>query len=142
MLDNRAEVVGDRGAAFALLGVEDVWGPRFGSVGPDLQRALASLSATPLGPRALELPRILLCHNPAYFAQAAGQVSLQLSGHTHGGQINLLLRPADWVLPHGWVAGHYRLRGSHLYVNRGIGTVGPPARIGAPPEITRVILSA
>jgi predicted MPP superfamily phosphohydrolase len=56
--------------------------------------------------------------------------------------VNLGVRPADFVLPGGWVAGRYDLRGSQLYVNRGFGTVGPPARVGAPPEVTRVVLSA
>jgi predicted MPP superfamily phosphohydrolase len=142
VLQNRGEVVGDGDAGFALLGVDDVWGRRFGGDGPDLERAIASLRQTPLAANAAELPRILLCHNPAYFEHAAGQVSLQLSGHTHGGQVNPLVRPADWLLPHGWVAGHYRYRTSDLYVNRGLGTVGPPARIGAAPEITRIVLTA
>jgi predicted MPP superfamily phosphohydrolase len=91
---------------------------------------------------ALDLPRVLLCHNPSFFAEAAGHVALQLSGHTHGGQVNLGIRPADYLLPGGWVAGRYDLNGSALYVNRGFGTVGPPARLGAPPEVTRLVLSA
>jgi predicted MPP superfamily phosphohydrolase len=83
---------------------------------------------------------VLLCHNPVYFPDAAGQVALQLSGHTHGGQVNPGVRPADWVLPHGYVAGLYQRDGSRLYVNRGFGTAGPPARVGAPPELTRIVL--
>jgi hypothetical protein len=67
---------------------------------------------------------------------------LQLSGHTHGGQINPVLSPAEWVLKHGWVAGLYEQGGSRLYVNRGFGTAGPPARIGAQPEVTRIVLTA
>jgi predicted MPP superfamily phosphohydrolase len=108
-----------------------------------LQRAVAALPQ--LGGKwapALDLPRVLLCHNPSFFSEAAGQVALQLSGHTHGGQVNFGLRPADYVLPGGWVAGRYDLRGSALYVNRGFGTVGPPARLGSPPEVTRIVLSA
>jgi predicted MPP superfamily phosphohydrolase len=142
MLRNEALVIGDADAGFSLLGVEDVWARRGGG-GPDLQRALAALPklAGRVAP-ALDLPRVLLCHNPSYFAEAAGRVGLQLSGHTHGGQVNLGVRPADFVLPGGWVAGRYDLRGSALYVNRGFGVVGPPARIGAPPEVTRIVLSA
>ena len=56
--------------------------------------------------------------------------------------MNIIVRPADWVLKNGWVAGSYERAGSRLYINRGFGTVGPPARIGAPPEITRVVLTA
>lgn len=141
MLRNDSLVIGDAAAGFALLGVDDVWARRDGA-GPDLQRALAALPR--LGGRvapARDLPRILACHNPSFFAEAAGQVALQISGHTHGGQVNLGLRPADYLLPGGWVAGRYELNGSQLYVNRGFGTVGPPARVGAPPEVTRIVLT-
>jgi predicted MPP superfamily phosphohydrolase len=134
-LVNEGRVIGDGGGAFALLGVDDVWargGP--GDGGPDLTRAIAHVRD--------DLPRVLLCHNPVFFPEAAGHVALQLSGHTHGGQINVGPRLADLVLPHGYVAGLYALGGSHLYVNRGFGTAGPPARIGAPPEITRLVLLA
>lgn len=134
VLRNGAQLIGDPAARFALLGVDDVMGPRFGGFGPDLQTAQRR------APESLDLPSILLCHNPVYFERAAGKVQLQLSGHTHGGQVNLLVSPASLVLPHGWVAGMYEDRGSKLYVNRGFGTVGPPARIGAPPEVTKLVL--
>jgi predicted MPP superfamily phosphohydrolase len=142
ILRNDAHVIGGPGAGFALLGVDDVWARREGA-GPDLERAVRALPR--LGGRvapALDLPRILLCHNPSFFAESAGQVALQLSGHTHGGQINLGIRPADYVLPGGWVAGRYDQNGSVLYVNRGFGTVGPPARVFAPPEVTRIVLTS
>jgi len=142
MLRNEALVLGNAEAGLALLGVDDVWARRDGA-GPDLERALARLPR--LGGRvapALDLPRVLLCHNPSFFAESAGRVALQLSGHTHGGQVNLGIRPADYVLPGGWVAGRYDQNGSALYVNRGFGTVGPPARVGAPPEVTRIILTS
>ena len=142
ILRNSGVVVGGAEAGIALLGVDDVWARRQGA-GPDLQRAVAALPQLggKLAP-ALDLPRVLLCHNPSFFKEAAGQVALQLSGHTHGGQVNLGIRPADYLLPGGWVAGRYDLRGSALYVNRGFGTVGPPARLGAAPEVTRVVLTA
>jgi hypothetical protein len=41
-----------------------------------------------------------------------------------------------------YVAGLYRVGGTTLYVNRGFGTVGPPSRVGAPPEVTRIVLVA
>jgi len=141
VLRNRGRVIGGR-EGFALLGVDDVWGRRLGS-GPDVGAALATLPE--LGgsvTAARALPRVLLCHNPAFFEEAALRVGLQLSGHTHGGQINLGIRPADWLLKNGWVAGLYRERGSQLYVNRGFGTAGPPARVGAPPEVTRIVLTS
>ena len=140
MLRNAGSIIGEPGAGFALLGVDDVWARREGQ-GPDLERALQALPRVGgrLAP-ARDLPRVLLCHNPVFFEEAAGRVALQLSGHTHGGQVNLGIRPADYLLPHGWVAGRYDLNGSALYVNRGFGTVGPPARIGARPEVTRIVL--
>jgi uncharacterized protein len=136
VLRNRGLVIGDAGGAIALLGVDDVMGPRFGGYGPDLSAALNSLPG-----RGRELPRVLLCHNPSYFEDSAGRVGLQLSGHTHGGQINLGLRPADWILKNGWVAGSYQSKGSQLYINRGFGTVGPPVRVGSPPEVSRIVLT-
>ncbi|WP_437966871.1 metallophosphoesterase [Sorangium sp. So ce260] len=135
VLSNRGCVVGGAGGAFALLGVDDVWARgRVPGGGPDLGRALADV------PR--DLPRVLLCHNPVFFPDAAGEVALQLSGHTHGGQVNPLVRPADLVLPHGYVAGLYQRGSARLYINRGFGTAGPPARIGAPPEVSRIVLVA
>jgi hypothetical protein len=135
VLRNRGRVLGDAGGAFSLLGVDDVWAARLGpSTGPDIDLALRSVPP--------DLPRILLCHNPSYFPEAAGKVDLQLSGHTHGGQFNLLVRPADWLLPYGYVAGLYEREGSKLYVNRGFGTAGPPIRMGSPPEVTRIVLTS
>jgi len=52
------------------------------------------------------------------------------------------VRPAQYLLEGGWVAGRYDRSGSALYVNRGFGTVGPPARIGSAPEVTRIVLTA
>jgi uncharacterized protein len=142
MLRNRGLVIGNASASFALLGVDDVMVRRQGG-GPDLERAIASLP--PIGgsaAKARDLPRVLLCHNPSFFDEAAPHVGLQLSGHTHGGQVSLVVNPAAWLLKNGWVRGHYQLDGSNLYVNRGFGTVGPPTRIGSPPELTRVVLMA
>jgi len=135
MLVNDGRVIGDAGAGFALLGVDDVFGPRTDprSSGPDLDRAIAAVPAS--------LPRVLLCHNPQFFPRAAGKVALQLSGHTHGGQLNFGVVPARLVLGHPFIAGGYRLGETSLYVNRGFGTAGPPARIGAPPEVSRIILT-
>lgn len=114
-----------------LAGVDDVWGRRRGR-GPDLKRALYGAG---------DGPRILLCHNPVFFPEASPEVDLQLSGHTHGGQFNPGVRPADLVLPFGYVAGRYTRDASQLYVNRGFGTAGPPARLGSAPEITKLVLT-
>jgi predicted MPP superfamily phosphohydrolase len=142
VLRNRGRVIGSADAGFALLGVDDLWARRLGG-GPDLGRAVSSLPELAGSvARARDLPRILLCHNPSYFEEAAGQVALQLSGHTHGGQVSLVVNPAAWFVKRGWVRGRYEFQGSTLYVNRGFGTVGPPVRVGSPPEITRIVLTA
>ena len=82
---------------------------------------------------------VFLKHRPVILDESLGKFALQLSGHTHGGQVppfNPLIRLA---FPR--FAGRYDLpRGSHLYVSRGAGTWGPPIRIAAPPEITVIDL--
>jgi hypothetical protein len=87
-----------------------------------------------------DAPRILLSHQPASVDLWPGKVALQLSGHTHGGQINPGFRPADLIMR--YVSGRYDVQGTTLWVNRGFGTSGPPTRVGAPPEITRIVLVA
>jgi predicted MPP superfamily phosphohydrolase len=120
------------GGGFALLGVDDLSAMHHRRPGPQLDRAI---SMVPPG-----LPRILMSHQPRTVDRWAGQVALQLSGHTHGGQINPGFRPM--ALMADYVAGPYSVRGTTLYVNRGFGTVGPPSRVGAPPEVTRIVLVA
>jgi len=83
---------------------------------------------------------ILMSHNPDTFDRAAELgIDLSLAGHTHGGQVALEfvspeIAPSRLVTP--YVAGWFQKPGGQLYVNRGIGTIGVPIRIGAPPEIT------
>jgi predicted MPP superfamily phosphohydrolase len=136
VLVNRGRVIapGD-GGGFALLGVDDL-SARAGrgqARGPDL--ALAQSMVPP------DRASILLAHQPRFAAVAArAGVDLQLSGHTHGGQINPGFRPIDLFFR--YVAGRYQVGSMQLYVNRGFGTVGPPTRVGAPPEITKIVLVA
>jgi predicted MPP superfamily phosphohydrolase len=132
-LVNEGTVIRPRdGGGFALLGVDDRWAGRYGRPGPRLDEAIAMVPDP--------LPRILLSHQPVTVDRWPGKVGLQLSGHTHGGQINPGFRPAELFMT--YVAGLYRVGGTVLYVNRGFGTVGPPSRVGAPPEITRIVLVA
>lgn len=133
MLRNRGLVIGEGRDAFSLLGVDDLWSVREGHEGANVVRALSGMPE--------DHARVLLCHNPAYFPEAAPHVDLMLSGHTHGGQIGFGGHPADLVLPFGYVRGRYTRGESMLYVNRGFGTAGPPARIGSPPEVTRIVLT-
>ena len=116
----------DRGPV-ALAGIDDL---RFGK--PDLEQALEGLDQS--------LPTILLSHRPEIFPQAAARnIALTLSGHYHGGQVKVSLLGLELSLARlltPYPEGLYRLGGSRLYVNRGLGTTGAPVRINAPPEIT------
>jgi predicted MPP superfamily phosphohydrolase len=102
-----------------------------------------------VGAKALQEPgafQVLLSHNPDVFETAAAQRwDLTLAGHTHGGQVtveylNQHLNLARFFTP--YVYGHYEKEKSHIYVTRGIGTVGVPMRIGAAPEVALVRLCA
>ena len=116
---------------FDLAGVDDHRGDWVRGSTEDLDAALAGRDAS----RAV----ILLAHDPGTFRRAAKRsVDLQLSGHTHGGQIwpfNYLVRLA---VP--YVAGLHRVGASQLYVSRGSGFWGPPMRLLAPAEITEIVL--
>ncbi|MDQ1267079.1 MAG: Metallophosphoesterase, partial [Bacteroidota bacterium] len=87
-------------------------------------------------------PTILLCHDPSNWEPSiVGKTfaGLTLAGHTHGGQIGLelfgeMLTPTR--VQYKQYAGLYHSKGQYLYVNRGIGTTGPPIRVGIKPEIT------
>ncbi len=87
---------------------------------------------------------LLLSHNPDVFPVAEKQgFQLTVSGHTHGGQINLEvlgrnLNVVDLVTP--FTKGTYHINSSSLYVNSGLGTIGVPVRLGSPPEVTLITL--
>jgi uncharacterized protein len=91
-----------------------------------------------------DMVNILLNHNPNSFDRAAELgIDLTLAGHSHGGQLALsfINRGLALVYPETpYVSGWYEKPGSQLYVNRGIGTTGPPIRLGARPEITMLEL--
>ena len=82
---------------------------------------------------------LLLSHNPDVLPVAAQKgFQAMLAGHTHGGQVNVEIldqgiNPARFFTP--FVYGKYRVQSTIAYVTRGIGTIGVPARLGAPPEI-------
>jgi predicted MPP superfamily phosphohydrolase len=88
---------------------------------------------------------LLLTHNPDVFPVAARQgYNLLLAGHTHGGQVTVeildeSINPARFFTP--FIYGVYRSGRSAMYVTRGIGTIGLPTRIGAPPEVTLLRLA-
>lgn len=92
------------------------------------------------------MPNILLSHNPDVFPVAARQgFDLTIAGHTHGGQITLEILNqnvsfARFFTP--YVYGLYQEGDKSAFVTRGIGTVGVPARLGAPPEVALIRLCA
>ncbi len=87
---------------------------------------------------------LLLNHNPRAFPYIAAQGwDLTLSGHMHGGQINIELANANFNVGRfrtPYVYGAYREARSAIYVTRGIGTIGMPIRLGAPPEVALIRL--
>ncbi|MEX1654016.1 metallophosphoesterase [Streptomyces pseudovenezuelae] len=119
-------------AWFDLAGVNDIAGESEGQ-GPDFAKAL--------GDRDTARACVLLAHQPVQIHDAVDHgVDLQLSGHTHGGQLwpgNLLAKAANPT-----VAGLERYGDTQLYVSRGAGAWGPPPRVGAPSDITVIELAS
>ncbi|KUN84724.1 metallophosphoesterase [Streptomyces griseoruber] len=117
---------------FDLAGVNDIAGESEGR-GPDFGKALGDRDTT----RAC----VLLAHQPVQIHDAVRHgVDLQLSGHTHGGQLfpgNLIAEAANPTL-----AGLDRYGDTQLYVSRGAGAWGPPTRVGAPSDITVIELAS
>ncbi|MER8222330.1 metallophosphoesterase [Streptomyces sp. NPDC094143] len=117
---------------FDLAGVNDIAGEDEGQ-GPDFARAL--------GDRDRARACVLLAHQPVQIHDAVEHgVDLQLSGHTHGGQLwpgNLIASGANPTL-----AGLERYGDTQLYVSRGAGAWGPPTRVGAPSDITVIELAS
>ena len=151
-----------KGAQFNIIGVDY---QRERTRNGQRQQTLANVE--PLVRR--DMPNILLSHNPTSFNRAAELgIELSLAGHTHGGQIQVeildhRLSPARFITD--YIAGLYQRplfaasineRASaasyespvtmhsssmaHIYVNRGLGTVGAPVRLGVPPEISLIVL--
>ncbi len=134
VLHNERVSIGEGEAAFDLAGVPD-W--RGAAYGPTHRPRLADV----LRGRAPEREVVLLAHQPRQFPEAASlDVGLQISGHTHGGQI----WPFTWFihLAEKWVSGLHQVGRSQLYVSRGTGFWGPPMRLSAPSEITQITLKS
>jgi len=131
VLLNEHVVLDHDGARLVLAGVADYGAGHFDpSHRSDPQRALAG-APTDAG------LRVLLAHQPRSAPAAADAgFDVQLSGHTHGGQFwpwTLMVR-----LQQPFTAGLHRLRALWVYTSRGTGYWGPPVRLGAPSEITRL----
>jgi predicted MPP superfamily phosphohydrolase len=121
------------GAKLFLAGIDDAWTKR-----ANLDLALAE--------RPAGVPTVLLAHDPERFGSAVDhKVDVVLSGHTHGGQIALpffgrLVNASK--LAHEFHIGVYERGDSTLYVHGGLGTTGPPIRLGVAPSIALIRLRA
>ncbi len=136
MLENEHIILRRNGAELLLAGVTDEVAERFALPGPDIRRALGSADAS--------LPLILLAHRPRLFERlkelARPGAALQLSGHTHGGQVlglDLLVRRLNG----GFARGLYASGDKRLYVSPGAALwSGMPLRLGVPSAIPLITL--
>ncbi|MEH0973414.1 metallophosphoesterase [Micromonospora sp. CPCC 205546] len=132
VMQNERTEIQARGGVLDLAGVNDVTAAGTGLAAP------ADYAAA-LGDRDPNRPVVLLAHQPVAAVEAAKfGVDLQLSGHTHGGQMvpfNLLVKLQQPV-----VSGLGEVDGTKVYVTNGAGFWGPPVRVGAEPQITLVEL--
>jgi len=115
-----------------IAGLDDGWSGK-----PDLNKTLDRVDPAE--------PVILLCHEPDLADRYSldGRVNVQLSGHTHGGQIRIpgigaLILP---YLGRKYDLGLYRVNDMLLYTNRGLGVISEPVRLNCPPEISQFILN-
>jgi uncharacterized protein len=130
VLANRSIAIERDGARFWLAGVNDVL-----TGTADLSQALRSV---PSGEAV-----VLLAHEPDFADEASRfPIDLQLSGHSHGGQVRIPFLPPLYLpeLAKKYVMGTYQVGSLLLYTNAGLGTVDAPFRFNCPPEITLISL--
>ena len=130
VLANQSQPIERDGARFWLAGVNDVL-----SKSADLPKTLRRV---PAGEAV-----VLLAHEPDFADHAAKfPIDLQLSGHSHGGQVRLPFLPPLFLpaLARKYYWGTYQVGPLALYTNAGLGTIGVPARLNCPPEITLLTL--
>jgi predicted MPP superfamily phosphohydrolase len=132
VLENASLVLEWRGTAFAVAGLADVQARL-----PDVTAALRDVPAG--------LPLLVLSHNPDAFPQVPPRASLTVSGHTHGGQVDVPLVRSVMIPSHygaRYARGHVVEDGRHLFVTSGVGTSRWPIRLRRPPEIVVLVLRA
>ena len=132
ILNNRGVSLNIGGELLYLAGLDDIWSGQ-----PDIQAALDQ--APP------NAPIILLAHEPDFADTTSldGRIALQLSGHSHGGQIRLPRIGAPILPPLGrkYDQGLYKINDMWLYTTRGVGLGRIPIRINCLPEITEITLT-
>lgn len=144
LLNNENRIIEKASKKLALIGVEN-WGanPRFPKYG-DIDKAIQGSESADI--------KILMTHDPSHWEKVVipgnYDIDLALSGHTHGFQFGIETKeikwsPAQYMYKH-W-AGLYEDKaksGKYIYVNRGLGSIGYPGRIGMLPEITLIELQS
>ncbi|MBK8985983.1 MAG: metallophosphoesterase [Chloroflexi bacterium] len=131
-LINQGVPISQGGGHLYLAGLDDGWAGQ-----PDIAAALAGAPA--------DAPVVLLLHEPDLADEYARypQIALQLSGHSHGGQVRFPRLGGALILPHlgrKYDMGLFRVQEMWLYTNRGIGVTNEPIRLNCPPEITEITL--
>jgi hypothetical protein len=130
VLEDQSTAIEHDGARFWLAGVNDVLS-RTANLTETLRRVPAGEAV------------VLLAHEPDFADEASKfPIDLQLSGHSHGGQVRIPLLPPLYLpaMAKKYVMGTYQVGPLPLYTNAGIGTVGVPVRLNCPPEITLITL--
>jgi predicted MPP superfamily phosphohydrolase len=132
MLINQGVEIVEGNASFYLAGMDDGW-----SGEPDLDLAMEK---APNG-----IPTVLLLHEPDLVDETSldPRIALQLSGHTHGGQVLVAGRPPIFTPTLGkkYSQGLFRVNDTWLYTNRGLGVISVPLRMNCPPEVTLLTLT-
>lgn len=144
LLNNENEIIEKGSGKLALIGVEN-WGanPRFPKYG-DIDKAIQGSDVADI--------KILMTHDPSHWEKVVipgnYDIDLSLSGHTHGFQFGIETKeikwsPAQYMYKH-WAGLYedYKKSGRYIYVNRGLGSIGYPGRIGMLPEITLIELQS
>jgi len=135
LLLNEANIVAINDEELAIIGVENWGNPPFKQYG-DLQKSIKKVSHLPF--------KILLSHDPTHWSEEVVKytdVSLTLSGHTHGMQAGINLKNKKWSpikYKYKHWAGLHQFKNQYLYVNRGLGWLGFPGRLGMRPEISLI----
>lgn len=133
LLRNQRHTLARGGATLEVAGVDDTWTRR-----ADVDSCMRGFDGS--------CPLIALTHDPALFPDFVRHgAALVLAGHTHWGQLGVPFASERWNLARRvfrFSAGLYREGDSTLYVNPGLGTSGPPVRLGSAPEITVFVLRA
>ena len=138
LLLNEAEIINKGDEKIAIVGVENWGNPPFKQYG-DLGKSLKNVTDIPF--------KMLLSHDPSHWSKEVigkTDIALTLSGHTHGMQAGINLKNKKWSpikYKYKHWAGLYENNQQYLYVNRGLGWLGFPGRLGMRPEITLIELN-